>query len=572
MLNFFASKSNQILNALDRSTAIIEFDLDGNILKANKNFCDLMEYSLPEIVGKHHSIFVEPEHAKTPEYQIFWAKLRSGHFECDEFKRITKSGREVFIRGNYNPIMNSSGGVMRIVKFANDITQTKLKSIEAGAKVDAIGRAQAVIEFTVDGTILSANDNFLKAMGYELSEIVGKHHRMFVPAATAASADYASFWQKLREGQFIADEFKRIGKNGREVFIQASYNPVFDFNGKTVKVVKYATDVTARVRAVETLGQALDALAHGDLTKTIENSFNAALDPIRRNFNTSVEHLQSAMQTVSNNAAAIQLGADQIRHASDDLARRTEQQAAAIEETSTALAKMTESVRASSKRADEAGELVARAKKEAEQSGAIVTRAVDAMGKIESSSGRIGNIIGVIDEIAFQTNLLALNAGVEAARAGEAGRGFAVVASEVRNLAQRSAEAAKEIKDLISTSRHQVEEGVELVDQAGQALQGIVAKVAEIDSNVTAIVSSARMQASGLGEINTAVGTLDKATQQNAAMVEESTAACNQLSAEVSSLNDLIGEFQLESANRSRGAGRTASPVHELTARVANAF
>ncbi|KQT64046.1 MULTISPECIES: methyl-accepting chemotaxis protein [unclassified Aureimonas] len=574
MVNFLSSNADRILAALDKSMAIIEFDLSGKILSANVNFCELMEYKPQEIIGQHHRIFVEPDHARSAEYAAFWAKLARGEFECDEFKRIGKNGKEVFIRGNYNPILNGNGKPLKVVKFCNDITATKLSQMENSAKMAAIDRAQAIIEFDIDGTIRTANPNFLSALGYTLSEVIGRHHSIFVEPAFVKSPDYQAFWTKLRAGEFVADEFTRIGKDGRPVYIQASYNPIFDFNGRIVKVVKFATDVTGRVVAVRRLGAALGALAEGDLGSGIDEAFASGLDPIRQSFNTSVETLQGAMKVVRHNADVIQSGSEHIRAASDDLARRTEQQAAAIEETSAALAEMTTSVRLSSRRADEVGDLVSRTKAEAEQSGSIVTKAVEAMGKIEESSDRIGNIIGVIDEIAFQTNLLALNAGVEAARAGEAGRGFAVVAQEVRGLAQRSAEAAKEIKSLISTSRHQVEEGVEFVGRAGESLQGIVDKVAEIDTHVHAIVASARSQASGLSEINVAVGTLDKGTQQNAAMVEESTAACNELSAEVNSLNKLLGQFKIDGAERTRNVPprHATSPVHDLHSRVARAF
>ncbi|WP_152048087.1 methyl-accepting chemotaxis protein [Aureimonas psammosilenae] len=578
MLDILSNDAGHVLAALDLSMAVIEFDLSGKILKANANFCELMDYKPAEIVGQHHRIFVEAEYARSGDYEAFWAKLRGGEFVCSEFKRFGKNGKEVFIRGNYNPIRNARGRVYKIVKFANDITETKLGQLENQARMEAVERSQATIEFTTDGTVLRANSLFLNALGYTMDEIQGRKHSMFVDPNETRSAEYESFWERLRGGEIFTNEFRRIGKNGKEVFIQASYNPIFDLNGKVVKVAKFATDVTDRVLAVRRLGNALHKLAEGDLTCAVDEPLTQALDPIRQDLNSSVRTLREAMRTVSGNANLIHAGAEQIRVAADDLARRTEQQAAAVEETSSALAEMTDGVRRSSHRAEEAGSIVAKTRVEAQQSGGIVTRAVDAMGKIEESSGKIGSIIGVIDEIAFQTNLLALNAGVEAARAGEAGRGFAVVAQEVRGLAQRSAEAAKEIKGLISTSRFQVEEGVELVGQAGTALQGIVEKVAEIDGHVAAIVDAARMQAIGLSEINTAVATLDKGIQQNAAMVEESTAACNELSMEVGSLNALLTKFKVEEGRGPRMAGANtagqgyASPARALQQRVSRAF
>jgi methyl-accepting chemotaxis protein/methyl-accepting chemotaxis protein-1 (serine sensor receptor) len=297
--------------------------------------------------------------------------------------------------------------------------------------------------------------------------------------------------------------------------------------------------------AVGELASGLAKLSDGDMTARLERPFTAALDEIRSNFNSSVEKLQGAMVSFSENAAAIQCGSEEIRSGADNLARRTEQQAASVEETAAALEEITTSVKDSTARAEEAGNLVSRTKQGAEKSGEVVRDAVDAMSAIEQSSQSISNIIGVIDEIAFQTNLLALNAGVEAARAGDAGKGFAVVAQEVRELAQRSANAAKEIKSLITSSGEQVKRGVNLVGQTGTALQTIVAEVQEINTNVQAIVQAAREQSTGLQEINSAVNQMDQATQQNAAMVEESNAASHTLVTEVTSLSSRLGQFNL---------------------------
>ncbi len=573
MLGFSTVNAGQVLAALDLSMAIIEFDLDGTVLRANRNFCDVMGYTSAEIIGQKHAMFLDPHYASSPDYKTFWAGLCAGKFVCEEFRRIAKGSREVYIRGNYNPIFDRRGRVVKIVKFANDITATKQAQLDNTAKMDAICRSQATIEFTVEGVVLTANPNFLSALGYQLDEIVGQHHRMFVEPSYATSSEYAAMWERLAQGEFVADEFKRVGKGGREVYIQASYNPVFGLDGRVVKVAKFAMDVTERVLAVRRLGHALSKLADGELSNSIRDPFMPALDQVRQDFNRSTDTLCAAMQTVRSNADLILAGADQIRSASNELAQRSEQQAAAIEETSAALSELTGNVRQSTKQAEEAGQLVEGTKKEAETSGHIVSKAIEAMGRIETSSNKIGKIIGVIDEIAFQTNLLALNAGVEAARAGEAGRGFAVVAQEVRGLAQRSAEAAKEIKELISTSRDQVREGVDLVDHAGQALQRIIEKVAEANHRVVSIVNTARSQATGLHEINTAVGTLDKGIQQNAAMVEETTAACNELSAEARTLNQLLAKFRVEAVTTTTSLGhRPGSNVHMLQKRVADIF
>jgi methyl-accepting chemotaxis protein len=546
MASFLSSGAEKILDALDLSFAVIEFDVDGNILKANKNFCDLMGYSEAELRGKHHRMFLDQDYANSADYKAFWNKLRGGEFVCSEFTRIAKGGTEIFIRGNYNPIKNSSGKVLKIVKFANDITQTKMHGIDTGAKIDAISKAQAVIEFKTDGTIISANENFLKALGYSLSEIVGKHHSMFVDTAFSSSPEYVEMWRKLNAGELLAGEFKRLGKGGRNVFIQASYNPVFDFRGRVIKIVKFATDVTDRVENVECLAASLTNLAEGDLYQTIEKPFIPSLDRLRRDFNAASAKLRGAMKTILTNAEAISAGAHEIRTAADDLAKRTEQQAASVEETAAALEEITTTVKDSSRRAEDSGQLVGRAKSHADHSGQIVNEAIIAMDKINQSSSEISNIIGVIDEIAFQTNLLALNAGVEAARAGEAGKGFAVVAQEVRELAQRSASAAKEIKTLITASGAQVESGVALVSKAGGALQQIAGNVQDINKDIGAIIESAREQSTALGEINRAINLVDQGTQQNAAMVEEQTAASHGLAEEAKALFALLEQFRFD--------------------------
>ncbi|KQW28081.1 chemotaxis protein [Rhizobium sp. Root274] len=576
LLTLPGMESKAVLEALGRSQAIIEFNLDGTIITANENFCQALGYELAEIKGKHHRIFCDAAYTATQDYRDFWAMLNRGQFESREYKRLKKDGSDVWIQASYNPVFRN-GKLWKIVKFASDITATKQKSAEDAGKLDAISRVQATIEFTLKGDILTANENFLATLGYTLDEIVGKHHQMFCEPDYVRSEAYREFWKTLASGQFVSQEFKRIGKGGKIVWIQASYNPIFDANGKVFKVVKYATDITGRVRAVDKIAHGLTALANGDLTAQIPEPFIPSLEQIRVDFNTAIGRLGAAMQEVNGNTAGIASGSEQIRVASDNLAKRTEQQAAAVEETAAALEQITQTVTDSSKRATEAGELVARTKDGAERSGEVVKTAIRAMDEIESSSREISSIIGVIDEIAFQTNLLALNAGVEAARAGEAGKGFAVVAQEVRELAQRSASAAKEIKTLIGKSGDQVKTGVQLVGETGKALEQIVIEVKEINRNVIAIVEGSREQATGLKEINKAVNAMDQNTQQNAAMVEESTAASHGLAQQAAALRELVGQFRIgqhSSANMSSARTETAhvtSPARKLMATVARA-
>ena len=551
MLNTILGKGGDaaaVLAALDKSLAIIEFDLTGKILAANENFCAAMGYARKEIVGNHHSMFVDADYAKSADYQEFWTMLASGKFESREYKRFGKGGREIWIQASYNPILGANGKPYKVVKFASDITEAKLKAAETEGKIEAISRAQAVIEFDTEGNILDANENFCATLGYDLSEIKGRHHSMFVEPAYGQSSEYEGFWEKLRSGEFEAAEFQRFGKGGREIWIQASYNPIFDMDGRVIKVVKFATDITGRVSAVKAIGEGLRKLADGDLENLIEDEFIPSLDQLRVDFNHSVERLRDTLQQVGINAGAIDTGSSEIRSGADDLSQRTEKQAATVEETAAAVEQLTASVKETADSAVEAGDLVGKTRESAERSGDVVGRAVSAMTEIEGSSKKIGDIIGIIDEIAFQTNLLALNAGVEAARAGEAGKGFAVVAQEVRELAQRSAGAAKEIKALIEASAQQVKTGSELVGETGRTLKEIVTEVQTVSDHVGSIVEAVKEQSVTLQGINQSVSEIDKGTQQNAALVEESTAASHSLAGEARSLNQILQGFRLGGA------------------------
>ncbi len=448
------------------------------------------------------------------------------------------------------------GNMAQTVASFRDNERKKVKleeqAVENGCKIDAISRAQAVIEFTPDGQILTANENFLATVGYSLSEIQGQHHRMFCDPEYVKSQEYQSFWKRLADGELFSDDYMRIGKAGNKIYINASYNPVFDLNGNVFKVVKFATNVTERVENVEVLAESLNALSEGDLTQQIKEPFMPSLDKLRTDFNQATSKLCDALSEVSTNAEAIASASQNIRSSASTLSKRTEQQAASVEETAAALEEITVTVTEASDRSQEAGKLVHETKSNAENSGAVVSDAVNAMGMIEKSATEIGNIIGTIDEIAFQTNLLALNAGVEAARAGDAGKGFAVVAQEVRELAQRSAAAAKEIKDLIDTSNGHVTKGVELVDKTGSTLKEMVEQVNLVAENVSSIAETSKEQASGLNGINTNVSQIDQATQQNANMVSETTVSADRLAKEADALFALLSQFKIKNSSQSK--------------------
>ncbi|MBD3870271.1 MAG: PAS domain S-box protein [Acidobacteria bacterium] len=237
-----------VYEALDKVQAIIEFDLDGKVVKANENFLNIFGYDLDEVAGKHHRIFCDPQYASSDAYAEFWQMLGRGEFHEAEFKRLAKGGRELWLRASYNPVFDKDGKPVRVVKFATDVTESKLKTAEFEGMAQAIDRAQAVIEFDLDGTVITANQNFLRIFGYGLDEIRGKHHKIFCDPGFAESLAYAEFWQKLGRGEYETDEFKRIAKDGTEVWLQASYNPIFDADGKLLKVVKFASDISDEVQ------------------------------------------------------------------------------------------------------------------------------------------------------------------------------------------------------------------------------------------------------------------------------------------------------------------------------------
>lgn len=542
---FNAQSLSDDMAALSRSQAMIWFTPDGTVIGANQNFCQTLGYSLDEIKGQHHRIFCDEATVQAEDYGRFWSDLASGIFKNGQFLRRAKDGRDVWIEASYNPVL-SGGQVVRILKIASDITTFKTRALHDANLLLAIDKSQAIIEFETDGRIVQANGNFLSAMGYGLEEIVGRHHSMFCDPELVASRDYARFWERLRAGEFIADDFVRIGKGGRKVWIQAAYTPVFDAQGRVYRVIKVATDVSARMRSVEVISDAVGRLAVGDLSVTITERLDKAVTRTGQDINTAARALREAMSSIRVSSEQVSAEAEVVNGAADEMARTAAVRAASVEETAAALSELSHAVAEASARSAEAGRLVADTRQGAERSGAVVSDATAAMERIEAYAQKIASIIGVIDEIAFQTNLLALNAGIEAARAGQAGKGFAVVAQEVRELAQRSAGAAREIKDLIVASGASVKSGVDLVGKTADALRGIVMQVQEIDRHIGAISSSAREQAQGIGEINSAIAVLDQGTQKNAASLEETSAAAQALASASQGLEVLIARFRLD--------------------------
>jgi methyl-accepting chemotaxis protein len=502
------------IDAISKSQAMIQFDLDGTIITANDNFLNAMGYTLDEVRGRNHSIFVDEAHARSPEYKAFWERLKHGEYVADEFKRIGKDGNDLWIQASYNPILDLNGRPCKVVKFATDVTEQKIRNADYEGQLRAISKSQGMIEFNMDGTIITANDNFLNAMGYTLDEVRGQHHSIFVDEAHARSTEYKAFWDKLNRGEFAADEFKRLGKGGNEVWIQASYNPILDLNGRPAKVVKFATDVTERVELQR-----------------------AAVEQHRRTQELTGQVVESANQFAEGSRVIAESSAN-LSDGAQTQAASVEQMTASVDELITAIQVISRGAAAAKAQADQTAA-------SAKESGKTVNEAVAGMRLIEKSSEQINDIIQVISEIASQTNLLALNAAIEAARAGEHGLGFAVVADEVRKLAERSSEAAKEITQLIKESSRRVSEGAQLSEKVGESLSTIVDAVSTTANGITEIAEQTETQSASAEQVQSAIKAVSETTESSAVSAEELAASAEELGAQAQSLQDQVAKFNL---------------------------
>ncbi|MBR0967532.1 PAS domain-containing methyl-accepting chemotaxis protein [Bradyrhizobium diazoefficiens] len=534
------------VRALSKSQAVIEFELDGTIITANRNFLEAMGYRLDEIRGKHHSIFVMPEERGSAAYRAFWDRLARGEYQSAEYKRLGKGGREIWIQASYNPILDETGKSIKVVKFATDITARKIRSLEDAGKISAIGRAQAVIEFNLDGTIVTANENFLTTIGYRLDEIQGRHHGMFVAASERDSAAYREFWAKLARGEFQSGEYKRFGKGGKEVWILASYNPILDEAGKPFKVVKFATDTSAQKLAnanfagqIEAIGKS-QAVIEFDMdgkVLTANENFLGALgytlsEIVGKHHSVFVPHEECGSEAYRAFWARLNAGEFQsgeylrvgkggrqvfiqasynpirdlngkpfkvVKYASDTTAqviarKRSDKVRGMMESVAAGAEQLNASVReiaeAMTRSRDTASTAVGRVEA-ADQQAQRLTQAAESMSLIVQL---IGNITG-------QINLLALNATIESARAGEAGRGFAVVASEVKNLANQAKQAADRIEQEISNLNGISVDVVAALEQIKGAIQGVsqyvssTAAAVEEQSTVTREMSASMRRA-----------------------------------------------------------------------------
>jgi methyl-accepting chemotaxis protein len=562
-----ASRLHGQLAALDRCQAIVEFDLDGKILSANANFLNATGYSLDEVKGRQHRLFMPPGEADTADYRQLWADLGRGEFRSGEFLRIGKGGREIWLRASYNPILDAGGRPVSVIKYAFDITEQKNRMADLESQNAAISKAQAVIEFDLTGKIIDANENFLSVMGYTLSEIVGQHHRMFVDPAERGLPAYKAFWEQLARGEYAAAQYRRIAKDGREVWIQASYNPIMDARGRPYKIVKFATDITASHKgqqleqAVHETGEVIARAKNRDLTGRIDLAGKSGeVAVLCGGVNDLLDTLTDVVGAVRAIADRIDAASTQISADSLQLAQRTEANAANLQETTATTEELAASVKTSASNSRAAVALGEEASEVARRGGAIVTEAVGAMERIEKASSGISEIISMIDEIAFQTNLLALNAAVEAARAGEAGRGFAVVASEVRALAARCSESANGVKTLIANSAQQIQAGVGLVKDAGQTLGEIVSAASKVAATVNEISAAAGEQSKGIDEMARSVAHMDELTQQNATLADQSAKVAQDLRRDIAALSGMVSSFTVDR----EGKPAPARPTEDL--------
>lgn len=510
-----------VLAAIDSAYAFIEFDIKGNVITANPNFLKTLGYELHEITGKHHQMFVEPSFANSPAYPQFWKDLNAGISKADVFKRIAKDGHEVWIQAVYAPVKDEMGRVTKIVKIATDVTAAKLQNADYQGQINAISKAQSVIEFNLDGTILTANDNFLNMVGYRLEEIKGQHHSLFVDRAYSASAEYKDFWRSLKEGKFQQAEFKRYGKGGKELWIEASYNPIFDLNGKPFKVVKFAPDISAR------------KLAEQHLKATL-----AAANQSSQAIASAAEELTATSQQMSSNS-------EETAEQSNVVASAAEQVSKNVATVATSAEEMSACVKEIAKNANEAAKVATTAVRVAEETNQTVA-------KLGESSIEIGKVIKVITSIAQQTNLLALNATIEAARAGEAGKGFAVVANEVKELAKQTAAATEDISGKIEAIQTDTKGAVTAIAQIGKVISQIndfantIASAVEEQSVTTnEIARNAGEAAKGSTEISKNIANVSQAAKNTTEGANNTLTAATELAKLAADLKKVVDQAKM---------------------------
>ncbi|MBE7197249.1 MAG: PAS domain-containing methyl-accepting chemotaxis protein [Parafilimonas terrae] len=533
------------LAAVEASQAVIEFQPDGTILSANAAFLGLMGYALDEIRGRHHGLFVEAAFRESRDYVAFWDNLRAGRAVVAEFKRIARGGKAVWIKGSYNPIRDRAGQVVRVVKYATDITAQTVETAALKGQIDAIRKSQAVISFDLDGRILEANANFLNAVGYTQAEVVGQHHSLFVDPEYRLGAEYARFWETLRRGESQAGQFRRIGKGGRAIWIEASYNPVFDADGRPVQVTKFAIDVTAqveqreRVRGLEEEAARERAKAearHKAELAAMADAFEETVGSVLNSVASAAAELQSTASSMSGNATGTAQRLTAAAAAANQASANVSTVAAAAEELGASVEEIGRQVAGSEN-------LAGQAVREAEQTASLVQELSEAVRKI-------GDVVAMISAIASQTNLLALNATIEAARAGEAGRGFAVVASEVKELANQTARATEDITAQIGRIQGATGSAVGAIDEIRQRIQeisGVASSIAfavqQQGAATQEIVRNVSEAATGTGEVTSNVTGVAQAAEETGVAATQVLTAASDLSRQSEHLGGEVERF-----------------------------
>ncbi len=623
-----------IISAINRVQAVISFRLDGTILDANENFLNTLGYTLSEVQGKHHRMFCDSTYTNSDEYRRFWEQLRRGENDQGEYRRIGKGGREVWINASYNPIIDSNGRVSKVVKFAVDVSKQKLRDCELAA----LSKSQAVIEFNLEGTVITANDNFLKTLGYSLEEIKGKHHSMFCDPTYTGSGDYRTFWTNLSRGEFQAGLFKRMNRSGKEIYIQASYNPILDLNNRPYKVMKYAMDVTketleklaqeANVGRIQSMmdnipinvmmadkdGNILYINPRSAQTlKTIEKDLPIAVNKIvgssfdifhknpahqkklvaddrnlpheakivvgsntlallaspvydnKKNYlgpmvtweiitdrlllvkNVGEASRQLAAAAAELNATATQLSgnAEKSTSVANSTAAASEEVSQGVRTVATNTEEMSASIKEIARNASEASSTSATTLKQAKETNITIT-------KLGESSQEIGNVIKVISSIAQQTNLLALNATIEAARAGDAGRGFAVVANEVKELAKQTAKATEDITNKITGIQRDSTGAVDAVAAIGLTIEklngiagAIAASVEEQSATTNEVSRVVQESAKGVLSITDNVKIVSQSASETLVGANQVLTAAKSLSELATRLEDLVRKIEV---------------------------